>query len=384
MIPSPRPNRSEQHLPPTGRIDAFDALRSLMIGLVVVAHVSMTYMPHAAAWWYVVSEKTDPVFLIVVNILDVCIMPVLFFLSGYFSPASYLKKGFAGFLRDKVRHILLPWIVGIVVLVPVALLVLGGSVGDLTGLLKEAPLYLFDEQSHLWYLAILFLFLLGYALWARFVPPSDVRKTASGPRNIRLLLVTMVISAVGACLATIYIKYYDGWIDVARLITLRPVKIVGYICLFMLGAYAWRANWFTAEGWMPRIGPWRILAAGSLAAYLATRLLIIPAYDAPLLKTVLLPTLDVILSFTSLMYLLPTGIKFQKSRAVRWLVKMSPYSYGIYWIHTLPMFFYLRAVNDWDVPIFFKWMGGIVFTTAFCWLITKYVLRKAPGFRKMF
>jgi uncharacterized membrane protein YhdT len=48
------------------------------------------------------------------------------------------------------------------------------------------------------------------------------------------------------------------------------------------------------------------------------------------------------------------------------------------------MFFYLRAVNGMNAPLFFKWLIGIAFTCAVSWLVCKYILKKTPGLRQMF
>jgi hypothetical protein len=356
-----------------------------MILLVIVAHVSLTYMPYSPPWWYVVSEKTDPIFWLILNVPDLCVMPVLFFTAGYFTPASYRKRGFAGFLVDKIRHILIPWLLGIAVLIPLTMGIVGRTAGEIVEKLGENPFYFFDRQGHLWYLGILFLFFTAYGLWARLVPPTGVRRNEPGWKNAGLLGGCFLLSALLACLAVEYIQEYSEWIGPVRsIVRLRPVKIASYVCFFLLGMYGWRAQWFTAGGWMPRIGPWRLLSIGAMIGYMFLRIVVIPAHDAPIFTSVLLPVADMVCSYTSMMYLLLAAIRWQKSRAIRWLADRSNYSYGIYWIHEVPMFFYLYRVNELDIPIFFKWVVGIAFTCVVSWMITKYVLKTTPGLRKMF
>ncbi|MDR1402194.1 MAG: acyltransferase [Tannerellaceae bacterium] len=366
-----------------GRILVFDFLRSVMIFFVIVLHTSMTYMLDSPSWWYVISHKTSAVFVVIVNVLDLFMMPVLFFISGYFTPASYLKKGTAGFLKNKIKHIFFPWIVGIMVIVPLYTLFLGKSPNDLMEILTENPFYLFHSQGHLWYLGVLFLFLAAYPFVARLAPPSSMRTAASGRTNRLWLLACMAVSASCSWLSVTYITPFDNWLYIASVFTLKPAKIITYLCIFMLGIYAWQTNWFTKGGFTPRTGVWFLWATGTATCYLTLRLLVIPRYDFPLLDK-LVPVLDAVCSFTTLMYALPAGIKLQTSRLAGWLAKLSPYSYGIYWIHLLPLILYLRLINDWDFPVFIKWISGVCTTCLLSWLISKYVLKKWPAFRDMF
>ncbi len=377
--------RSVERIPPKGRIDAFDALRSLLIVGVVVAHVSMTYMPYNLSWWYVTSEKTNLAFWVLMQVFNICVMPVLFFLAGYFTTGSYLKKGFSGFLVDKVKHIAIPWLLGIAIVNPLAtLLSAEHPVERLATGLANNPLYLFLYQGHLWYLGILFLFFVGYALCARLVPPKGIRRSEPEWKSASLLAVCLVVSSAVACLSVTNIDDYYVWaIPFGSVIQFRPVKITTQICFFLLGIYGRRTKWFTEEGWAPRIGWWRISAIVSMIGYFILHL-VIKAGNDPFLTTVLLPIADVVASYTSAMYILLAAIRYQKSVLIRRSAALSEYSYGVYWIHVVPMFFYLRAVNDLNVPIFFKWAVGIAFTCVASWLACKYILKKTPGLKRMF
>jgi hypothetical protein len=320
--------------------------------------------------------------MIVVNVLDVFMMPVLFFISGYFTPASYLKKGTVGFLKDKVRHILFPWLLGIIVMVPLSSLSLGKSLNDVIGMVKKDPFYLFDMQGYLWYLNVLFLFLFAYTFVTYFRPPGSTRTTASNRKNALVLLACIVVSASCACLSATCIMPFDEWLNIG-IFTFKPSKVITYMCLFILGIYARQTNWFAPDGWMPRIGIWRILAISATTCYIVLRLFIIPFSDVPL-QDKLIPVLDAVCSFTTLMYALLAGIKLQACRIAGWLAKLSPYSYGIYWVHLPPMILYLHLINEAGFPIFIKWLSGIVLTCLFSWFVSKYVLKKLPLLKDMF
>jgi len=340
-------------------------------------------MVDTPSWWYVISEKKSLVFLIIVNILDIFMMPVLFFISGYFTPASYIRNGTIGFLKNKTRHIALPWLLGIIILIPLLPLCMGKSVDYVINLIKTDPSYLFYPQAHLWYLGILFIFLVCYAMIAHFTPPSKKRSSVSDRKHIFSIIVLITLSAVCASFSDHYITSFDNWISLAYVFTLKPAKIVTYICIFILGTYAWRTNWFTKEGWMPSLRIWRILAISTIACTLILKLSIIPNYNLHTLNN-LIPALDCICSFTTLIYALLIGLKLQKSNLSEFMAKMSPYSYAIYWIHMPIVFLYLYLINDLDFPIILKWASGIIVTTLISFVISKYVLKKAVFLRDIF
>jgi hypothetical protein len=83
------------------RLTFLDNLRAFVVVLVVVLHGSMCYMAFAPEWWYVVDPQTSLFFTIVVLLIDVPIMLILFFISGFFALPSLVKRGRDKFLRDK-------------------------------------------------------------------------------------------------------------------------------------------------------------------------------------------------------------------------------------------------------------------------------------------
>lgn len=370
-------------IPVRGRINAFDSLKSAMIFFVVVMHVSMTFMHDAPSWWYVISGDKSHIFVVVINILDVFMIPVLFFISGYFTPASYLKKGTLEFLKDKVIHIGLAWILGLVIIIPLFPVCAGKSVDYVIKQVIDNPLYLFYNQSHLWYLGILFLFLTLYAIYADIIAPVKRDISVSNNKPAYLLAILIIIAGICSYLSNRYITNFDNWINLAYVFSLKPAKIMTYICIYILGIYAWKRGWFKKEGWMPDIRFWRICTFCLMVLYMVLRLLIIPHSGYPALSNIE-PVIDCICSFFTLIYAIMVGIKFQGNRTFDFLTKMSPYSYGIYWVHMPVMILYLYTINDWDFPIFLKWISGILFTIIISWLISKYILKKVPVLKRIF
>jgi fucose 4-O-acetylase-like acetyltransferase len=83
------------------RLYFFDNLRAFVIVLVIVLHASITYMAYAPTWWYVLDPQNSTFFTWLVLLIDVPIMPILFFTAGYFALPSLQKRGIKRFLQEK-------------------------------------------------------------------------------------------------------------------------------------------------------------------------------------------------------------------------------------------------------------------------------------------
>ena len=169
---------------PTKRLYFLDNLKWVIIGLMTVFHAAMCYMAYAPDWWYVV-DKSQPVFSGTVFILwvDIFIMPVMFFISGYFGLMSLSKHGAGTFWRKKFSRIAVPWIFGAMVFAPLVTYIILASRHAPTDFwtfyttLFWGPLY---EQAQYWYLgALLALYVLltiavalAPSLWTRSMLPK--------------------------------------------------------------------------------------------------------------------------------------------------------------------------------------------------------------------
>ena len=90
------------------RLYFLDNLRAFVIILVVVLHGSMTYMAYAPTGATRIDPNSSVIFTQLVLVLDVPIMPILFFLAGYFALRLLQKRGSKLFLKDKFIRIGIP------------------------------------------------------------------------------------------------------------------------------------------------------------------------------------------------------------------------------------------------------------------------------------
>lgn len=100
------------------RIYFLDHLRTFMILLVVLTHAGMTYEAGFDNFW-IVSDPTKLNSIALVRLyLDLFVMFTIFFISGYFAPASLSHKTSWQFILSKFHRIFIPWIVAVFLLIP--------------------------------------------------------------------------------------------------------------------------------------------------------------------------------------------------------------------------------------------------------------------------
>lgn len=256
----------------TNRILFLDNLRYLMVLLVVVLHSAVSYS-NVVPWWCVrEANEFSEFFDVLLLILDVFLMPVLFFIAGYFAIPSFQKKGLRLFLRGKLKRLGLPLLIGIPLVSPLFPYIyhytrhtffedmsfceywLGymKGAGDLRiGLIYSADHF---NHFHLWFMSLLLFFFILFALyadkkkWHEDSVPVHASENASAKSVWIMLAGVGILSAISAFAGTLIFaspSNPEPWISVANLLQFQPVKVVSYLLCFVMGIHAFYHNWFT-------------------------------------------------------------------------------------------------------------------------------------------
>ena len=147
----------------SARLDSLDATRAFVLGLGVVFHASLSFMPIFMGW-AVQDISTQSWVMMFVTVSHAFRMETFFLLAGFFSHLSYHRKGAGDFVRSRLVRIVVPFVFGWFLLRP--LMVSGwimgsaslrGEVDIAAGLiggfqsLASLPAGIFTG-SHLWFL----------------------------------------------------------------------------------------------------------------------------------------------------------------------------------------------------------------------------------------
>jgi peptidoglycan/LPS O-acetylase OafA/YrhL len=169
------------------RIYFLDNLRTFLIFLVVLLHAAITYCHGMDSFWPVVDPQKSEGLSLVNMYLDLFVMFIIFFISGYFIPYSVKSKNSRDFIGSKFRRIMVPWLLAVLTLIPAYKAIFLYS----RGLPQEAwhsyftffqragsDLHFYPNhptQSWLWFLPILFIFQVAYLGLSKInLPPMKI------------------------------------------------------------------------------------------------------------------------------------------------------------------------------------------------------------------
>lgn len=329
------------------RIYFLDNLRTFLIFLVIVLHAGMTYESGFDAFWIVSDPaKYDPLAW-VRTYLDLFVMFAMFFISGYFTPASLRKKTTTEFVKSKVKRILVPWAIAVFTLIPAYKAIflysrrlpqeewfsyfhLFQRTGtDLTNFANN------PSQNWLWFLPVLFLFQMIYlGLSNIYVLSIKISlKKAVTLTFIVGLIYSMVISLLNL----------RGWAH-SPLFDFQRERILIYFMMFLLGSLCYKLNAFEQLKRNTRLlVPSVITLIGSLVVFKTIALnlfynLLDPTRNYFLISEQadrLVYYFSSLLAMLSLLYLLIYVFKFFFNRSNNLVDQLSKSSYTVYIIHMI-------------------------------------------------
>jgi glucans biosynthesis protein C len=235
---------------PKPRLLFVDNLRTFAIVLVLLVHIALTYGA-SGLWYYKEGSLKGPeyyAFLVFTCTCQAFFMGILFLLAGYFTPASFDRKGSGQFTLDRLIRLWLPVGVFILLIDPFVqyALISAGAWPSPTGLpitLQDLPGLFLNPFSGLgfgplWFIEALFYFTLIYVVWRlAFRTPTKPRPI---PSNLTITLLAIALGAV-----TFLVRI---WLPVGyqfELLGFQFPFFPQYIVFFIVGIFAYRGDWLS-------------------------------------------------------------------------------------------------------------------------------------------
>lgn len=228
------------------RLAFIDNIRWTMIVLVLSMHACVTYSPFGN-WYYrepiPAGFATLVAFAAYQSFLQAFFMSLLFFVAGYFSAASYDRKGFSPFLRDRLFRLGLPTLLYMVAIGPLTQYYLARSWGT-GGFIHQWVTHarrdgLLSETGPMWFCAALLLFSVAYALvrLTRRREPTLALTGGYGADAAAALLVAVMAASTFA----VRIVEPEG----RAILNLQLGDFPQYVLMFGAGLLAGRGRWLT-------------------------------------------------------------------------------------------------------------------------------------------
>ena len=344
------------------RLSFLDNLRTFIIFLVVIYHAGWVYESSGllSSVWIVDDPSKSGLPGILNLIMDIFLMPVMFFISGYFTPLSLrTKKGWT-FLKSRFKRLMVPWIFAALTLIPIYKVIYLYS----RNLPQENLVSYFHfsggiliNQGWLWFLPVLFLFDLLYFILSR-VKSVGIKFSLKGA----VLTIFLIGFIYSFCMS---IFNYYGWTKTI-LLDFQNERLLIYFMLFLLGSLCYQLSVFNTE------------PAGKKLYYFICFTIWMPmnVYIIFLLNLVFNPgnyifseIFDVILvwfsfhlSLFGLLYLTISTFRYYLNKKGKILNRLSNCSYGVYIIHFIVMGAIAAILLKATLPALAKYATLIVST----------------------
>jgi hypothetical protein len=224
-----------------------DNIRVFLTILVILHHTMIVY---AGSGSFLYTEgRQDTITSVLGNwfcgVNQAYFMGLFLLISAYFVPGSYDRKGAAHFVKDRLIRLGIPLIIYSWIISPLTWVVITGVT---QGQIRPWWTYLPGVSDAvigagpLWFVEVLLIFTLAYALWRRFFRPNPpvppVETESRFPSNIAIALFAL-LTGIGAFLVRLVFPVDWNF----SLLNLQFPFFVQYIALFIVGLIAYRRNW---------------------------------------------------------------------------------------------------------------------------------------------
>jgi len=310
-----------------------DNLKNFIVFLVIAYHAGLVYESSGigAYFWIVDDPMTNDLSGMINLILDIFIMPTMFFISGFFTPSSLKKKGTLRFLGSKFKRLMVPWAIAVFALIPIYKYIFLYS--------RNIPqqgwttyLYFKSGFSHnwLWFLPVLFLFSLLYLLLSKL--NINVSKITLKKAVIAIFLVGLVYSF---CMK---IFNFHGWTKTA-IIDFQNERLLIYLMMFLLGSFCFKLKTFDVQRKSKKLSNfinWTSWIPITLYLGLVIYSFIKPGeYIISRYADQLLIRFFYHVSLLSLLYSVINLFRYSFNRSGKFIKILNRNSYGVYIIHTI-------------------------------------------------
>lgn len=366
------------------RIWYIDNLRIFLTFLVVAHHWAISN--GAPGDTYYSEANIGPVGTLLLSIFvatnQAFFMGFFFFISAYFIPSSYKKRGGASFMKERLIRLGIPLVFYFFILSPILIFSSKKLEGTFTGNLLE---FIVAEGGYsvgpMWFVALLLIFSVLY-LWVNKMTLNKLSKFC-GPIKKHFQIIGFSILVL--CTFLIRIKFQVGdWLPV---LGIQPAHLTQYIFCFALGIWAKESNilqklifnrarsWFVFSQVLILIGfPVIFWLGGALEDSK-------PFMGGMHWQSFAFIVWEQLVAFSLIIGLLGIFSKYFNSQN-QWLKDLSQNSYAIYVFHGFVLLVFSAMFQFYRGNSLFKFSLLLIPVFLFCYLLAKFV-RSIPLVKKV-
>jgi glucan biosynthesis protein C len=363
-----------------------------MILLVLIYHSVAAYATVAPWWFY--HDASFFAADITRELVDVFIMPVLFFVSGYFVLPSLQKRTVSKFLVDKARRLLIPWVLAVLIITPLLLYDTPNQpvkpfwnywLSFMEGFptqLSYLPHTL--TQGPYWFISLLFVFFVLFALiyaltcrrWSVAIARAEHERAPGKP--VLALALFGVLTFAGYFTSLLLVPD-SSWVTLGMFLEFQPTRLVLLACYFALGVYAQSRQLFAGAESLGNPALWGGISVVLAIVYLVVGQPLLGDLEgvAGLSVGLLLPfaLIRSFLILSVLVALVSVGVRYW-NRSNRVDRELSGTSYDIYLTHVWFVVLIQGALLEWFESSVVKAVIVFIVTLALSFAISRWAVRK--------
>lgn len=354
--------------PGSRRLEYLDALKVVLIVLVVAHHAGQAYGPTGGTWLVSNPDKA-PILGRFFSVNASFFMGLFFLISAYFLPASFERKGPVRFLKERFVRLGTPLAIAVllVLLIGFVLYLLNGG-APTSGFGAILDMWF----GHLWFLEHLLVYAMLYTGWRLLTARRSIGVPPL-PGNAAILIFTVVLALV-----TFVVRIdfpIDRWVNLFGLIGAELAHLPQYASLFVIGLLAYQGRWLNR---MPTRTGMLWLGIGTVAAALR--------YIHPIgsgggfsLDSLIWSTWEAFIA-TGLCVGLLVLFREYVATPNRLLRMAAPNAFGVYIIQQPVMIVLQLGLLALAAPALLKWSLVVLIGVPLCFGLSA-LLRRLPGAR---
>ncbi|AOY76249.1 acyltransferase family protein [Clostridium formicaceticum] len=363
------------------RIYYLDYLRAFIVVQVIVFH---SLLPYVIGYDWIINDEAKTLFYTMwCIVLDVFMMPTLFFIAGYFSFPSIRKNSIRSFVVNKITRIAIPFFIGITMLVPIICYIEALTYGTTSSSYTSYWLYeyfsSFIDTKHFWFLSSLFFFYMVFVMiysmskekFKRVYNESSNKSVS--PKTMILFLLRFFIIGIVVFFATGLFISDLNWVAFGKFIIFQPTRWTNYILYFIFGIICFVKKVEIPKNLTQKL-PLLILASIiSILGFLAFK---IPFYyentariDVQFFNAIIYSFFCFIMFITLL-----TVFKRYLNKPSKTWGRLAANSYTIYMVHMVYTVLIQYYMVNLSVSIHTKFFGALIGTFILSYITSEIIL----------
>ena len=342
----------------TERRHDIDWLRVIAIGLLLIYHIGIIFQPWAMFFGFIRSDEPMESLWKPMTMLNVWRIPFLFYVSGMGVYFAIRKRTWRELLLERSKRILIPFLFGILAIVPLHFLVFQEY--------YNFPLGYYAHPAHLWFLGNIFAYVLI------LLPLFFYLKKTEGGRLMKGLSIFMS-NPIGPVSISVFF--------ILETMIVRPQVFEMYAQTwhgFFLGLLAFFFGFifmYSGKTFWQTVLKWRWFYLGMAAAFYIIRLTVFE-----------LKSPGYLMALESNFWILAVfgfGYKYLNKPGAA-LSYLSQAAYPVYIIHMFALYAGAMIILPLEIPVMLKFISIFVFTGTLCYLIYEFIIRRIGLLRPLF